>query len=84
MTAEPHLIGSDREVPGAGRQLERRRGAHRVADGLHRRPGPVFGGDHEPSLSFRPSAATAREVADLTVPRLTPMAREVSSSDRSR
>ena len=84
VTAELHLIGGGREIPGDGRQLKRRRVAHGVADGPHRRQGPVFGGDHEASLSFRPSAATAREVADLTVPRLTPMARAVSSSDRSR
>ena len=63
---------------------ERRRVVDGARDRPHGRPCPVLRGSHVPSFSIRPSAATARDVADLTVPRLIPMARAVSSSDMSR
>ena len=81
--AGPHLIGCLLGIPG-GREPEGRRVVDGARDRPHGRAGPVFGGGHAPSFSIRPSAATARDVADLTVPRLIPIARAVSSSDMSR
>ena len=82
-----------RGTPGAAEaaarlagQIERRCAAGRNGAGrrLHRRAEAVFDRVHGFSPRSRPSAASAREVVDLTVPGLMPMAAAISGSERSR
>ena len=63
-----------------------RRGAVRgdgIGDGLGGRPDAVFERGHGTSWTRRPSAASARDVVDFTVPGLTPIDRAISGSGRS-
>ena len=70
----------------AGLQVERGHLVHDPRRGAGGGANPVLGLGHEPSpsLSIRPIAATPREVADLTVPRLIRMTSATWSSGISR
>src|SRR5580700_7487111 len=82
---EPGLpAAARRRATGCRDRRQRRYLTNRVGSRRRGRADAVFDAAHDSSLSIRASAATPRDVADLMVPRLMPIAAAASSSGMSR